>query len=356
MASVISKLLADGTTSWEAFISVTGFERVSRTFKTEKEAKDFAAIVETNLRDQRALAKANRMPKAAPGSRDLQNEFVADLVRAFRDSPACGKRYKKGVDAIIAHVEGARVRDVGEHWVRDYIELMQKTKSSHGKPYAGNTIHDHIIVMRLAIAKRARDLRVPTPKFEFNKKWLGKKWRGTRKRRLLPAEEKALFGRLRQIKRETRLHWRLLVRLAIATGARLQELVLAEWSEFPSAVVWVIPENHTKSGEWRPVPLGRSARRVIELLKKLRDPNDPRLFHTIKNPAAASGCFHRFVREAGIVDFRFHDLRHEAISRWYMFERELDERHISCMVGHSSLSQTREYVLLRADELAELMS
>ncbi|WP_157056088.1 site-specific integrase, partial [Candidatus Burkholderia verschuerenii] len=165
-----------------------------------------------------------------------------------------------------------------------------------------------------------------------------------------------LQARRRQIKRDTRLHWRLLVRLALATGARLQELVLAEWSEFPSYVVWVIPEDHCKSGEWRPVPLGRSARRVIKLLKNLRDPNDPRLFHTIKNPAAASGCFHRYVREAGIVNFRFHDLRHEAISRWYMFERGLKERHISCMVGHSSRSQTRDYVLLRADELAELLN
>lgn len=356
MASFISTPLADGSISWEAFISVSGFDRVSKTFKTEQEARTFATIVETDLRNKRALSKAKGMPKPAPGSRDLQNQLIADLIRALRDSPACGKRYKRGVGTVIANVGDARVRDVGEHWVRDYIEAMREKKAYQDKPYAYNTIHDHIIVIRLAIAKYARDHKIPTPRFEFRKKWFGtKKWRGKRKRRLLPAEEKALFGRLRKItrnKRTTRMHWRLLVRLALVTGARLQELILAEWPEFESDIVWVIPAAHCKSGEWRPVPLSRAARKIIKLLGKLKKPDDPRLFHTLKSPSSASGSFHRYVKDAGIVNFRFHDLRHEAISRWYMFERGLDERHISCMVGHTSLSQTRDYVLLRADEIA----
>jgi integrase len=361
MASIIPVRLADGTTSWETFVAVSGFPRVTKTFKTEQDAKSFAAITEAALRERRTAAKKKAMPnpKPASGSRDLQNELVADLIRAFRDSPDCSDRYKAGIGTVIAKVGDARVREVGEHWVRDYIEEMRETKTRKGKPYSFSTIHDHIIVIRLAIRQRARVLRVRTPEFEFSKRWFGPKWRVKRRRRLLPAEEKALFGRLRQIarkKRKTRMHWRLLVRLALVTGARLQELVLAEWSEFQSDIVWVIPAAHCKSGEWRPVPLGRAARRIITLLKKLRNPDDLRLFHALGSPLAVSVSFHNYVKQAGIVDFRFHDLRHEAISRWYMFERQLDERHLSCMVGHTSLSQTRDYVLLRADELAAALN
>lgn len=63
--------------------------------------------------------------------------------------------------------------------------------------------------------------------------------------------------------------------------------------------------------------------------------------------------FRIFTAEAQIKDFRFHDLRHEAISRLVMHKRKLAVFEIMKFVGHSSIEMLSRYANLRGDELAE---
>jgi len=54
----------------------------------------------------------------------------------------------------------------------------------------------------------------------------------------------------------------------------------------------------------------------------------------------------------GIEDLRFHDLRHEAISR--MFERGMQVEQVRVISGHRTLDQLSRYINLRAEDLAGL--
>ncbi len=64
-----------------------------------------------------------------------------------------------------------------------------------------------------------------------------------------------------------------------------------------------------------------------------------------------SRCFLWACREAGIEDFRFHDLRHEATSR--LLERGLNQMEVASITGHRDLRMLKRYTHLRPETLPE---
>ena len=51
---------------------------------------------------------------------------------------------------------------------------------------------------------------------------------------------------------------------------------------------------------------------------------------------------------------RFHDLRHEATSRF--FEKGFDIMQVSAITGHKDLAMLKRYTHLRAEDLAERLT
>ena len=58
----------------------------------------------------------------------------------------------------------------------------------------------------------------------------------------------------------------------------------------------------------------------------------------------------RAIRRAGIEGLRFHDLRHEAITR--LFEKGLNIMEVASITGHKDLRMLRRYTHLKAEDLA----
>lgn len=58
----------------------------------------------------------------------------------------------------------------------------------------------------------------------------------------------------------------------------------------------------------------------------------------------------RACERAGIEDFHFHDLRHEATSR--LFEKGLNPLEVASITGHKTLQMLKRYTHLRAEDLA----
>jgi len=67
-------------------------------------------------------------------------------------------------------------------------------------------------------------------------------------------------------------------------------------------------------------------------------------------PSAVVQAFERACDRANIANLRFHDLRHEATSRF--FEKGLDTMSVASITGHKSLQMLRRYTHLRAEDLA----
>jgi len=101
----------------------------------------------------------------------------------------------------------------------------------------------------------------------------------------------------------------------------------------------------TKNGDSRTVPLST---RTIGLLYQLPVHISGKVFPL--SETALRGLWRRTCRRAGIEDLHFHDLRHEATSRF--FEKGLNVMEVGAITGHKDLRMLQRYTHLRAENLA----
>jgi integrase len=134
--------------------------------------------------------------------------------------------------------------------------------------------------------------------------------------------------------------------LACATGMRRGELLNVRWFDVDTANGSILLRK-TKNGKPRTVFLNESAQLVLASLPKGKVTD--RLFPKV-TPAQVSMAFIRTVRELGIEDVRWHDLRHTFASLLRQSGAPLED--ISELLGHSDLRMTRRYSHVGPDHLA----
>lgn len=136
-----------------------------------------------------------------------------------------------------------------------------------------------------------------------------------------------------------------LVLFALETAMRQGELLSLDWRhvDVKKLRAW-LPD--TKNGEGRAVPLSS---RAIAVLSALPRAISGRVFDT--TAMAVKLAFPRACKRAGIEDLHFHDLRHEAASRF--FEHGLNIMEVASITGHKDLKMLKRYTHLRAEDLAK---
>jgi integrase len=68
-------------------------------------------------------------------------------------------------------------------------------------------------------------------------------------------------------------------------------------------------------------------------------------------PRSLSGAFLRLCRKHGLDNLHFHDLRHEATSRF--FEKGLNPVEVATITGHKDTRMLMRYTHLRAEDLVK---
>ncbi len=152
-----------------------------------------------------------------------------------------------------------------------------------------------------------------------------------RERRLLEGEYEALSKAAQQCKNP--IIWPI-VDFAIETAMRRSEILSLRWEDIGhNHTIATLPD--TKNGSKREVPLTTKAKQVIRSLPKQRE----YVFPT--SDCAVRHALDRLVRRAGIHDLRFHDLRHEAVSRF--FEMGLSVPEVASISGHKDYRMLASY-------------
>ena len=155
-----------------------------------------------------------------------------------------------------------------------------------------------------------------------------------RTRRLVSDEKKRL---LTAASSQRNIHIASIIEFAIETGMRRSEILKLRWCD-------VDLENgfaslyDTKNGEDRKVPL---TRRCIEVLQTVPETHE-QVF-----PISATClrlAWNRARNKAGITGLRFHDLRHEAVSRF--FEMGMSVPEVALISGHKDVRQLFRYTHL----------
>ncbi|MFT4434168.1 site-specific integrase [Caballeronia sp. 15715] len=368
MASITPILNKSGL-KWKVLIRRRGEPRIGKTFDTRAEAEAFAYVAENKIlaiampKLWPAVDRSNSLPSPeplalpspdpSPLSLNLDSERLADIVEKFMKRARAKQKYRCLAPTVHSEVGDATVGEINNDWVVAYIDKMRAKKTHMGTQFSYSTIKKHMTLMKKAIEWRAESLRVFCPSFPFKiTDDFPRDHEQSRDRRLNAEETQRLEARLSRIKGKTRDHWVLLVEFARQTGARLQELLLAEWREFtPDGDGWTIPRNHTKSFDERCIPFGDAAKRIFKELKELADPDDPLVFHALGTSASVSSAFVKIVKEAGIKNFRFHDLRHEAVTRLAMMN-PADSTSVMKISGHKNWEIFNRYVNPTMTELS----
>ncbi|PZQ76960.1 MAG: site-specific integrase [Variovorax paradoxus] len=137
------------------------------------------------------------------------------------------------------------------------------------------------------------------------------------------------------------------VRLAIETGMRQAELVGLRWEliDLDRAVARLLD---TKNGESRTVPLSQTALAVLRGRRDAGQVSGP-VWPGV-TPEAVKRAFLKACARAEVSGLRFHDLRHEATSRF--FEKGLNVMEAASITGHKDLRMLKRYTHLDASKLA----
>lgn len=146
----------------------------------------------------------------------------------------------------------------------------------------------------------------------------------------------------------------IVVSLALYTGARQGELLGLQWKDidFQRRVVTFYA---TKNGDDRVVPLVKQAVELLADLNKVRRIDTALVFPRKdgKKPMDMRKRWEKAVKDAGLEDFHFHDLRHTAGSYLAMSGATLLE--ISHILGHKTLQMVKRYTHLTEQHTAPLL-
>jgi integrase len=145
-----------------------------------------------------------------------------------------------------------------------------------------------------------------------------------------------------------------IITLALETGMRRGEILIIRKSHINySKSVLLIPS--TKTDEPRTVPLSSAAIGSLTGQMRVSQGNSGKVFELTETPLFSytarglSGAFLKLCRKVKIEDLHFHDLRHEATSRF--FEKGLNPVEVATITGHKDTKMLMRYTHLRAENL-----
>lgn len=313
---------------WQAQVRRAGARPISRTFLSLREAKAWARDAERQIDRGQPVPS----PGKGPPLDALLERYVVEVTPTKRSAPV--ERYRIGLIRrhAISKVPANRLTSAQ---IAEFREQRLKRVS-------GETVRQDLVLIHqvLEIARRewglvlprnpAKDVRKPSPA-------------PARARRLVGNEgailEQALSRLRNPIVQDA-------IRFALASGMRRGEILRIEWRHIDWKLrVLHIPES--KSGHARFIPISRVAETILRGREEGADSD--RVFPTTAN--AVRLAWQRLRRKAGLNGLRFHDLRHEAISRF--FELGLSVPEAAMISGHRDPRMLMRYTHLNAARIAE---
>jgi len=294
--------------------------------KTRKALATFKDLIDLHERDLHEVRKPIRRSKAAVLAalktslgatrlRDLTRERLIEYGR---------KRFKDGAGPVTLAIDFSYIRTILTH-----------AAAVHGVKVSAEEVRlARVALSRLGLIGKGneRDRRPTDDEIEALITYFE-----SNPRQLIP------MGRI--------------IRFAIATAMRQDELCRIEWSDVDlqrkTVTVRDRKDPRRKDGNHQRVPLlnltGFDAWTIL-LEQKIVTRSVGRIFP--HNGKSVGTAFRRACRALEIEDLHFHDLRHEGTSR--LFEAGLSIEKVALVTGHKDWRMLRRYTNLKPEDLHRL--
>lgn len=327
--------------TWKAVVRKSGWPTAAKTFRTKRDATDWVRHVEDEM--VRGVY-VNR----ATSSRLTLNAALDRYVQEATPTKKASTQIRE-----VRRIEILR-KSLGKY---SLMALTPEVVSKHrdkrlraGK--SANTVRLELALLSnlFNIAIREWRLGIPSNPVSMVRKPTPSPGRD---RRLRGDEEERLIAACDSM-RNPMIGW--IVRLAIFTGMRRGELLGIRCHQV-DLDRRTITLSETKNGTSRTIPLIKKAVPILELAlgNPLRPADTDLVFFGEpgrdgkRRPFAVESAWYIALHKADIKGLRFHDLRHEAVSRFV--EAGLSDQEVAAISGHKSMQMLRRYTHLRSEDL-----
>ncbi|RAP57282.1 site-specific integrase [Oleiagrimonas sp. MCCC 1A03011] len=332
---------------WKAVIRKQGWPTTTKTFRTKRDAEDWArraedemvrgVFIERGSSERTVFASvldrylSEVTPTKRPATQRTERERSVPLREYF------GKYSLAAINADLV----ARYRDMR------LATPHARRKAAPGQPTP--TLSPSTVRLELALLSHlfttairewglglhqnpVANIRKPSPS-------------EGRDKRITKGEEEALLAALARQSNPMAL-W--IVQIAVETGMRSSE-ILGLRRDQVDLRKRVVRLRDTKNRTSRTVPLSRRATRVLEdaLANPTRHRGCALVFFGepgrdgVRRPYNFKKAWEAARIEIGREDLHFHDLRHEAVSRFV--EQGLSDQEVAAISGHKSMQMLRRY-------------
>ncbi|MBN6739190.1 site-specific integrase [Acidithiobacillus sp. MC6.1] len=326
---------------WQAKVRKKGYPTQTQVFRSKREAQDWSAIIESEM------VRGTFAPRT-----EADRTTLGECFERYLAEVTPGKKVKAGCGEY-SFIASWLKRPLSKRSMSDIrgVDVAKVIRDMEAEGKSPNTIRLHMAALSnlFAVAKSNWGMTsLDNPVTGVRKPRLP----GGRERRLLTGEMGALLGAVD-------LNMACLIALALETAMRRGEIVSLTWSKVDiKNRSLFLPK--TKNGDARTVPLSPAAIIALEIaLENAPNKKNGSVFGLSDD--AVDSAWDRARIAAGIPSgwgadaLHFHDLRHEATSRF--FERtDLDIMEIRAITGHRNLQMLARYTHLRTANLADRLA
>jgi len=383
-----------GDYQWHVQVRKKGWPAQTKTFTHRADAEAWASDIERQMRLGTFVDRST-----------AEKTTIKDLIGIYREKELPAKRGNH-----FGHALGVLEEHFGKYAVASITSpLVVKFKEKRiAAGLSASTIRKEINLLSRMLDLGAKEWGIYIP---MNPCKMVSRPPAARTRRRRPSGEE-----LDYLYKAAGKPLQLITRFAIATGARLGEILALEKDDLDTAdptcstmTVYGIDRQGLKNGdEMRVVPLFAKALQVLKELKKQPSSIDGRLFYWWKASDSFTKSWTRaktraqvlYLEDRGIVipddfadikgtgdasprngrksvksvnqankrarakqlaideladgflsDLRFHDMRHEAASRFLEEGKSIEE--VMAILGHKTVQMSHEYAMLNAKSMAK---
>ena len=322
---------------WQAVIRRKGLPDQSKTFEKKDDAKKWATDIESKM-DRGVFT--DKSESEATTLTDLVDRFIKEFApHHYRPREDMKEAWRYQCNHLKNNLGGYSLAALDQ-------KLVTKYREDRLKLVGDSTVRKELFMLSKILNFGEIECGISLPRGNPVLK-IRKPGESKSRDRRLSKEEWDKF--VDECKASRNIYLWPSVELAVESGMRQGELLGLQWKniDLKRSLAFLL---QTKNGEARTAPLSPRAMAVIAAL--------PRSIGGLVLPVQRMTLYHVFhaaVVRAGIEDFTFHDLRHEALSR--LAERgDFSVLELASISGHKTLQMLKRYTHLQAEDLAKKLA
>lgn len=315
--------------SWRAQIRKAGTKTLSKTFSKK-------ALAEKWVRDTELAIEQGLFVKEDPDFGVLVQRYIDEIL----PMKPMQRTHVASMRTLRRKVAGVKVSELTPAWMLEFAQTM---------PDAAPSTRNQLFIFLGLVLRTADTFWDVRPNWDDWKRGraalhdYGQIGRSQeRNRRVSDSDIVEILDNMR-----SGLPMDDLIQFAIDSCMRLSEVTRVQWADLDHAKKTLVIRDrkhpNKKRGNHQTIPLLGEAYAIVKRQIKQNE------FIFPFDPNSISAAFHRATVRAQIPDMRWHDLRHEGISR--LFEKGYRIEEVALVSGHSSWNMLKRYTHLSPESL-----